>query len=250
MGYPISCIQHPETGRELRLRHARADARPAKRILVAGGGPGRHEGRGRAGRTRPRASRSTRPPGGSAARRCWRSCCRVARSSAASSPTWRARCELAGVAGRAQHRGVDPPSCGSRSPTPSSSPPAPRPTGRRSRAATRCMSSMPGRCSRGEANVGRSRRRRRLALRLDRPRPRREAGARRLPRAPRASNGLHRRPATCPGTCATSWAACCTSSASRSFPMRACSVPTPTRVPPAYHQWRTDRRERREYARA
>jgi 2,4-dienoyl-CoA reductase-like NADH-dependent reductase (Old Yellow Enzyme family) len=39
MGYPISCIQHPETGRELRhgRRHAAA---PARSVMVVGGGPG------------------------------------------------------------------------------------------------------------------------------------------------------------------------------------------------------------------
>ncbi|WP_263147206.1 FAD-dependent oxidoreductase [Pseudomonas sp. RIT-PI-AD] len=37
-GYPISCIQHPETGRELLYGHA-ATPRPRKRVLVAGGGP-------------------------------------------------------------------------------------------------------------------------------------------------------------------------------------------------------------------
>ncbi|MGC8510699.1 MAG: FAD-dependent oxidoreductase [Acidimicrobiales bacterium] len=37
-GYPISCIQHPETGRELRFE--RLDAPPRRRrVLVAGGGP-------------------------------------------------------------------------------------------------------------------------------------------------------------------------------------------------------------------
>ncbi len=38
-GYPISCIQHPETGRELEF----SDIRPAetsRRVVVAGGGPG------------------------------------------------------------------------------------------------------------------------------------------------------------------------------------------------------------------
>jgi 2,4-dienoyl-CoA reductase-like NADH-dependent reductase (Old Yellow Enzyme family) len=39
MGYPISCIQHPETGRELAYG-ARQPARPAKTIMVVGGGPG------------------------------------------------------------------------------------------------------------------------------------------------------------------------------------------------------------------
>ncbi len=37
-GYPISCIQHPETGREL-LYGRRVRATRAKRVLVAGGGP-------------------------------------------------------------------------------------------------------------------------------------------------------------------------------------------------------------------
>ena len=37
-GYPISCIQHPETGRELQLEHLAAPVR-RRRVLVAGGGP-------------------------------------------------------------------------------------------------------------------------------------------------------------------------------------------------------------------
>lgn len=37
-GYPISCIQHPETGRELTLGIKKPTDRP-KRIIVAGGGP-------------------------------------------------------------------------------------------------------------------------------------------------------------------------------------------------------------------
>ncbi len=39
MGYPISCIQHPETGRELRYGRRVPAARP-RDVLVAGGGPG------------------------------------------------------------------------------------------------------------------------------------------------------------------------------------------------------------------
>jgi len=39
LGYPISCIQHPETGRELRYGQ-RQPAKPKRRVLVAGGGPG------------------------------------------------------------------------------------------------------------------------------------------------------------------------------------------------------------------
>ncbi|MEE8534527.1 MAG: NADH:flavin oxidoreductase, partial [Kiloniellales bacterium] len=38
LGYPISCIQYPETGRELQYA-TRAPARRKKRVLVAGGGP-------------------------------------------------------------------------------------------------------------------------------------------------------------------------------------------------------------------
>jgi 2,4-dienoyl-CoA reductase-like NADH-dependent reductase (Old Yellow Enzyme family) len=37
-GYPISCVQHPETGRE-REYGVRTPARPAKDVLVVGGGP-------------------------------------------------------------------------------------------------------------------------------------------------------------------------------------------------------------------
>lgn len=38
-GYPISCIQHPETGRELRYARLPTPAR-RKRVMVVGGGPG------------------------------------------------------------------------------------------------------------------------------------------------------------------------------------------------------------------
>jgi 2,4-dienoyl-CoA reductase-like NADH-dependent reductase (Old Yellow Enzyme family) len=38
MGYPISCIQHPETGRELTYGHMTPAAHP-RRVLIAGGGP-------------------------------------------------------------------------------------------------------------------------------------------------------------------------------------------------------------------
>jgi len=38
LGYPISCIQHPETGRELDYGRLNPASRP-KRVLVAGGGP-------------------------------------------------------------------------------------------------------------------------------------------------------------------------------------------------------------------
>lgn len=39
LGYPISCIQHPETGRELRYG-TRQPAATRRRIMVVGGGPG------------------------------------------------------------------------------------------------------------------------------------------------------------------------------------------------------------------
>ena len=39
LGYPISCIQHPETGRELRYG-TRQPASPRQKVLVVGGGPG------------------------------------------------------------------------------------------------------------------------------------------------------------------------------------------------------------------
>ena len=39
LGYAISCIQHPETGRELDYGEVKPAARP-KRVLIAGGGPG------------------------------------------------------------------------------------------------------------------------------------------------------------------------------------------------------------------
>ena len=38
LGYPISCIQHPETGRELDYGSLKPAARP-KRVMIAGGGP-------------------------------------------------------------------------------------------------------------------------------------------------------------------------------------------------------------------
>ena len=39
LGYPISCIQHPETGREVRFGRRRPSVRPG-RVMVVGGGPG------------------------------------------------------------------------------------------------------------------------------------------------------------------------------------------------------------------
>lgn len=39
MGYPISCIQHPETGRELQYEHRKPVARP-RSVMIVGGGPG------------------------------------------------------------------------------------------------------------------------------------------------------------------------------------------------------------------
>ena len=89
-GYPISCIQHPgdgpraDAGREAAGGAAQARHRRRRRS-------GRHEGGGGAGRARARGrpARGRRPS--SAARRGWRSCCRVGPSSAASSPISSAR---------------------------------------------------------------------------------------------------------------------------------------------------------------
>ena len=39
LGYPISCIQHPETGRELTYRRPASAAAQAQQVMVAGGGP-------------------------------------------------------------------------------------------------------------------------------------------------------------------------------------------------------------------
>lgn len=39
LGYPISCIQHPETGRELRYGAPPPRAKTRRRVLVVGGGP-------------------------------------------------------------------------------------------------------------------------------------------------------------------------------------------------------------------
>ena len=39
MGYPVSCIQHPETGRELTYGE-KSPASEARKVLVVGGGPG------------------------------------------------------------------------------------------------------------------------------------------------------------------------------------------------------------------
>ena len=78
MGYPISCIQHPETGRELRHGRRTATSRPRK-VLVVGRRPGRAEGRGGGCRARPRGHAATRRRRGSAARCASPSCCPAAR---------------------------------------------------------------------------------------------------------------------------------------------------------------------------
>ena len=51
LGYPISCIQYPESGRELEYGTLTPAARPRK-VFVVGGGPGGHEGRRDRGRAR------------------------------------------------------------------------------------------------------------------------------------------------------------------------------------------------------
>ena len=64
-GYPISCIQHPETGRELEFGRRRRDGRAPRRVLVVGRRSGWAEGGGRGRRVRPRRG----PPRGRPAAR-------------------------------------------------------------------------------------------------------------------------------------------------------------------------------------
>ena len=73
-GYPISCIQNPVSGRELRfgtLLPGRAPQEGHGRRRRTG----RHEGRGDRGASADIRPRCSRRSGGSAARRCSRRCC-------------------------------------------------------------------------------------------------------------------------------------------------------------------------------
>ncbi len=87
LGYPISCIQHPETGREL-VYGKRKPIIAKKRIMVVGGGPG---GMKAAAVAAERGHDVTLYEATEAARRCSHNCCRRAPSSAASSPISRGR---------------------------------------------------------------------------------------------------------------------------------------------------------------
>ena len=83
LGLPISCIQHPETGRELLFERKPRAARP-RRIMVVGGGPAGLKAAAVAAERGHRGARCTSETALSADRRGWRSCCRPGRSSAAS----------------------------------------------------------------------------------------------------------------------------------------------------------------------
>ena len=67
--HPVSCIQHPETGRAS-SRSATSNRRPRRHrtVWVVGGGPGGHEGRGSGGRARSRRDALRTDPAGSAGR--------------------------------------------------------------------------------------------------------------------------------------------------------------------------------------
>ena len=89
LGFPISCIQHPETGRE-RLYGIRRRADRPKKVMVVGGG---QAGLKAAAIAAERGHDVTlhEAAGGWADRCCWPSGCRDGRSSAARSPTCPAR---------------------------------------------------------------------------------------------------------------------------------------------------------------
>ena len=96
LGLSISCIQHPETGREVDYGSAARAARPLK-VMVVGGGPGGMKAAAVAAERGHRGDALRARAHGSAARRCWPSSCPIAPSSAASSPISPARWQLAGV---------------------------------------------------------------------------------------------------------------------------------------------------------
>jgi hypothetical protein len=142
LGFSISCIQHPETGRELAYA-TRVPTPTPKSIMVVGGGPGGMK----AAACWPSAaiaSRSTRP--------------RPARRSGAAGAAAAGRAEFGGIVANlareielagvqvVKNRAVDAAFVQQQKPTPSSSPRAPRRDVLRSMARTRCMWSMPGRC--------------------------------------------------------------------------------------------------------
>ncbi len=80
-GYPISCIQNPVSGRELRFGTLRSAAR-RKKVMVVGGGPAGMKAAAIAAQ-RGHDAVLFEASGASGAKRCWRRCCPGARNSAA-----------------------------------------------------------------------------------------------------------------------------------------------------------------------
>ena len=136
-GTAISCIQHPETGRELTYGEIKP-ARTAKRILVAGGGPA---GMKAAAVLAARGHRVTLCEAGvsSAAKPSWHNFCPTVPSSAASSRTSHGRWSLQELNFAATLQSIERLSLHS-SRMPSSSRPVPAPFGRhRGRDSAHCV---------------------------------------------------------------------------------------------------------------
>jgi 2,4-dienoyl-CoA reductase-like NADH-dependent reductase (Old Yellow Enzyme family) len=178
LGYSISCIQHPETGREVAYGTRRPAAAP-KAIMVVGGGPG---GMKAAAVLAERGHRVTlyEAKGQLGGQALLAQLLPGRAEFAGDRAGRRDRGEESG--GRCRLREAAEARCRRRRHRRPAAAAVLRRPGRDAR--RRCLA---GAAGRGQCRPVRGRRR--LALRLDRPRHRREAGARRLPRAP-----LRRRP--------------------------------------------------------
>ena len=75
LGYPISCIQHPESGREITYGRYK-DVEKPRRVLVAGGGPAGMKAAAVLRLNEATTSRCTNNPTSSEARYCLPSSCR------------------------------------------------------------------------------------------------------------------------------------------------------------------------------
>ena len=95
-GYPISCIQNPVSGRELRFGTLPPASR-RKKVMIVGGGPAGMKAAVIAARARSCRPLCTRRSGVSAVRPCSRKCCLAAPSSAVSITNLERELELAGV---------------------------------------------------------------------------------------------------------------------------------------------------------